>query len=312
MNMRMILRTVFAMIVFPIGIARAEDVQRIAGIGPVGPIVKVQSGFKFTEGPAADAHGNLYFSDIPNNRIHKLDAAGKLSVFREPSGHANGLMINAAGQIVACEMDGRVTATNPDGKTVKILADTFNGKRFNAPNDLVIDRTGGIYFTDPKYRAPEPYPQGTLAFYYRAVDGTVTRVDQDIKNPNGIILSPDEKTLYVIPSSQAEMLAYAVESPGKLGPRRVFCRVKQRPGQSSGGGDGLTIDTKGNLYITTGLGVQVFSSAGKLLGVIRFPEQPANCTFGGKDRKTLYVTARTSLYAAPLEATGHVFPAGKR
>jgi gluconolactonase len=111
---------------------------------------------------------------------------------------------------------------------------------------------------------------------------------------------------------QAEMLAFDVQSPGKLAPQRTFCTLKQAEGQSNGGGDGLTVDTKGNLYITSKLGVQVFSPAGKLLGVIEFPEQPANCTFGGPRNQTLYVTARTSLYAVPMEATGHVFPAGKK
>src|SRR6476619_7020268 len=156
------------------------------------------------------------------------------------------------------------------------------------------------------FRAPTPLPQGVQAFYYRAADGKVTRLGVVEKAPNGIILSPDEKKLYVIPSQQAEMLAYPVEAPGKIGQQRVFCTVKQAAGKSAGGGDGCAMDTKGNLYIATALGVQVFSPQGSLLGVIEFPEQPSNCDFGGKDFKTLYVTARTSVYAVPMEATGHV------
>ena len=126
-----------------------------------------------------------------------------------------------------------------------------------------------------------------------------------------MILSPDEKTLYVIPSQSAEMMAYPVVSPGKVGDGSVYCKLKQRAGQTNGGGDGLTIDTKGNLYITSGLGIQVFDPAGEHLGTIAFPEQPANCDFGGPDMKTLYVTARTSLYAVKMEAQGHVFAAAK-
>jgi gluconolactonase len=194
---------------------------------------------------------------------------------------------------------------------VRALAGTYEGKRFNAPNDLVVDRSGGVYFTDPHFRAPEPLPQAVTAVYYIAAGGKVSRLIDDLKAPNGVILSPDEKTLYVIPSMQEEMMAYPVEAPGKLGKGRVFCRTKQAEGRQGTGGDGLTIDTKGNLYIATGLGLQVFNPHGELLGIIALPEAPANVTFGGKDRKTLYVTARTSLYTAPMEAQGHVFPGGK-
>ncbi|HXT61384.1 MAG TPA: SMP-30/gluconolactonase/LRE family protein [Pirellulales bacterium] len=288
-------------------VGAAADDAPIPGIGPKGEIVKLHTGFAFTEGPAADAHGNVFFSDIPNSRIHKVDAAGKLSIFREPSNHTNGTMFNAEGELVCAEMDGRISAVARDGKTARPLAETYQGNRFNAPNDLVIDRSGGVYFTDPHFRAPEVLPQGVTAVYYIAADGKVSRLIDDLKAPNGVILSPDEKTLYVIPSMQEEMMAYPVEGPGKLGKGRVFCRTKQAEGKQGTGGDGLTIDTKGNLYIATGLGLQVFSAEGKLLGIIAFPEVPANVTFGGKDHRTLYVTARTSLYTAPMEAQGHVF-----
>jgi gluconolactonase len=207
---------------------------------------------------------------------------------------------------------GQVAAYSPDGKERRVLAADYNGKRFNAPNDLVIDRQGGIYFTDPEYSAPKPFPQAIRTFYYLAPDGTVTRlVNKDLPNPNGIILSPDEKTLYLIPTGTADMVAYPVLSPGKIGEGRVFCTLKQREGKSGTGGDGLCIDTNGNLYITSQLGIQVFDPAGKHLGTITFAEQPANCDFGGPDMKTLYVTARTSLYAGKMEATGHRFASGK-
>ncbi|HZV07402.1 MAG TPA: SMP-30/gluconolactonase/LRE family protein [Gemmataceae bacterium] len=287
--------------------AQDEKPERIPGIGPAGPIVKLHTGFKFTEGPAADRNGNVYFSDIPNERIHKVDADGKLSIVREKTNHANGLMLNAKGEIVACEGDGQVAAYSSDGKSRRVLADSYDGKRFNAPNDLVIDKQGGVYFTDPYFGTLKSLPQGKTAVYYLAADGKVSRLIDDLPNPNGIILSPDERTLYVIPSGQAEMMAYAVEAPGKIGKGRVFCTLKQRREGEKGGGDGLTVDVKGNLYITSGLGLQVFAPDGKLLGIIRFPEVPANVTFGGKDLKTLYVTARTSLYTVPMEVEGHLF-----
>lgn len=287
--------------------AEDEKPARIAGIGPAGPIVKLHTGFKFTEGPAADRDGNVYFSDIPNARIHKVDADGKLSVVREKSHSSNGLMVNAKGEIVACEMTGQVVAYSRDGKSRRVLANQYNGKRFNEPNDLVLDKHGGVYFTDPQFLSKKPLPQGKTAVYYIAADGKVTRLIDDLANPNGVILSPDEKTLYVIPSGQAEMMAYPVESPGKLGKGRVFCRLKQQREGGKSGGDGLTVDRKGNLYITSALGLQVFGPHGKLLGILQLPEQPANVAFGGKDLKTLYVTARTSLYTLPMETAGHLF-----
>jgi gluconolactonase len=284
--------------------------DKIPGIGPVSEVVKVKGELEFTEGPASDGRGNLYFSDIPANRIYQLDASGKVSVFLEPSNHTNGLMINRKGTLFACEMDGRLVSIDIPTKKVTAVAATYEGKRFNAPNDLVLDQAGGVYFTDPRFRAPMPLPQEKEAVYYCDAQGKVTRLADNLPAPNGVILSVDEKTLYVIPTMQKEMMAYPVQSPGKLAEGRVFCTLKQPdntpdPGR---GGDGLTIDTKGNLYITSGLGLQVFDAQGKMLGIIEFPEQPANATFGGKENKTLFVTARKSLYSVEMEAQGHAFP----
>ncbi len=285
--------------------------EPIPGLGPTGPVTKLHGDFQFTEGPAGDRLGNVFFSDVPPSKTYKIDGQGKLSVFRDPSNNSNGLMVNAAGELVACEMQGRVVAVSPDGKKVRPLAETYQGKRFNAPNDLVIDRQGGVYFTDPHFLAPQPLPQGVPAVYYISPKLEVTRLIDNLQAPNGVILSPDEKTLYVIPSMQAEMMAYPVEAPGKLGAARVFCTLEQAAGKSNQGGDGLTVDTSGNLYITSALGLQVFNPQGKLLGIISVPEQPANVTFAGPENRTLYVTARTSLYTIPMQATGHVFAAGK-
>lgn len=291
-------------------VATGNAAEPIPGIGPSGEIKKLHGDLKFTEGPAADADGNLFFSDIPADRIYQVKPDGALSVFLEPSHHTNGLMVDAKGRLLACEMDGRIVSIARDSKKVTELAAGFGGKRFNAPNDLVVDRAGGIYFTDPRFRAPMPLPQEKEAFYYLSADGKVTRLGDDLPAPNGVILSPDEKTLYVIPSLQKQMMAYPIQSPGKLGPGKVFCELAQKDPAGNGGGDGLTVDVKGNLYITSGLGLQVFDPSGKKLGTIEFPEQPANVTFGGKDHKTLFVTARTGLYSCPMEIAGHVFPGG--
>lgn len=285
----------------------AKDKAYIPGIGPIGEIKKVQGDFQFTEGTAADIEGNLYFTDIPANRIYKLSNDGKISVFIEPSAHANGLMVVNKHKLLACQMDGQLVSIDLETKEVNVLSVKYQEVRFNAPNDLVVDKTGGVYFTDPRYRAPEPWPQGIEAVYYRNADGVVSRLVENLKAPNGIILSPDRKTLYVIPTMQKEMWAYPVKAPGKLGEGNVFCVLTQPKREDNTGGDGLTVDTKGNLYITSKLGVQVFNPEGELLGIIEFSEQPANVTFGGPDMKTLYVTARTSLYSTPMEAVGYIF-----
>jgi gluconolactonase len=290
--------------------ATAQEVQpkSIEGIGPAGKVERIDGKFDFTEGPVW-VGDSLYFTDIPKARIHRLDGEGKVHVFVENSKRANGLFAHGRGEIYACQMEGRLAAYSIDGKE-RVLVEKFGEHRFNACNDLVIDKVGGVYFTDPAFSAPKPLPQGKTCVYYLGADGQVSRLIEDLPNPNGVILSPDEKTLYVIPSGQAEMMAYSVESPGKLGPGRVFCKLEQAEGQRNGGGDGLTVDRRGNLYITSKLGVQVFTPEAKLLGVIQTPEQPANVTFGGKDLKTLYVTARTSVYKIPMYAEGHKFPAG--
>lgn len=285
--------------------------QDIPGVSPVGEPKRLFTDFAFTEGPAADGEGNLYFTDIPNTTIHKVDAEGKLSVFTKESRHSNGLMV-VGHQLLACEMDGQVVSHDLKSGERKVLVDKHKGVRFNACNDLVMDKTGGIYFTDPRYRAPEPWPQGKEAVYYLSAAGKVTRLLEDHTAPNGVILSPDEKTLYIVPSMEETMWAYPVEAPGKIGPGKVLCRVTQAEGKSNTGGDGLTVDTNGNLYITTGLGLQIFSPEGKQLGIIALPEHPANVTFGGPGNHTLYATARKSLYSVETKATGHVFPGPRK
>ncbi len=309
--MRLLSLSLCALLLLALSLPAGDKTDKIPGLGPTDVEVKLHTGFKFTEGPAADRHGNVYFSDIPNQKIHKVDTQGKLTLFRDKTNRANGLMVNARGEVVACEMAGQVVAYSPDGKKRRVLAGKHDGKRFNAPNDLVIDKQGGIYFTDPEFGAPRPLPQGKTAVYYLSSDGKTTRLIDDLPNPNGVILSPDEKTLYVIPSGQADMMSYPVESPGKIGKGKVFCTLRQPRGRKNTGGDGLTVDVKGNLYITSQLGLQVFDSSGKYLGLIKVPEGPANVKFGGKDFKTLYVTARTSLYTIPMEVAGHQFARGR-
>jgi gluconolactonase len=287
--------------------AAASAAEPISGLGPIGEVELVKGNFQFLEGPTRTPDGSLYFTDIPSETIHVLSTTGTIEVFLKPSGHANGLMYGGKGKLLACQMDGQLVSIDLKSKEIEVLADKYQDKRFNACNDLVIDKQGGIYFTDPRFSAPNPWPQGTEAFYYRAPDGKVTRLGDDMAAPNGIILSPDERTLYVIPSMQRQMLAYTVIEPGKLGERRAFCELKQPQTNNNSGGDGLTVDSAGNVYITSALGVQVYNPAGKLLGIIECPEQPANVTFGGPSSKTLYMTARKGLYRCQMEIAGHQF-----
>lgn len=283
----------------------AQDID-IPGLGVVGGVEKIQGGFQFLEGPTKAPDGTLYFTDIPANKIYKLAASGEIESFFEPSGHANGLMYGGENKLLACQMDGQLVSINLKDSQVEVLAAEFEGKRFNACNDLVIDQQGGIYFTDPRYRAPQPLPQGTEAFYYRHPDGTVVRLGSELPAPNGIALSPDEKTLYVIPSMQSTMMAYPIESPGTIGAGKILCDLKQVDTAKDGGGDGLAVDSQGNLYITSAAGVQVVSPSGKILGVIAVPEKPANCAFGGEGNRTLFITAQTSLYRCSVPVPGNL------
>lgn len=283
-------------------------IQEITGIGQVGPVTRLASGFEFTEGPAFDGEKFLYFTDVAGNTIYRMDLQGNAETFLKPSGYANGLVITKNGKLLCCMMDGRVVAINPADQSTQILGEEFEGTRFNAPNDLVLDRAGGIYFTDPRYRAPEPWPQTVEAVYYRSPNGKIDRVASEMAAPNGVILSPDEKTLYVVPSVQKQVFAFDIGTPGKIRNRRLFCELRQPADKDNSGGDGLSIDVQGNLYVTTDLGIQVVTPSGEVLGVIKLPEQPANCGFGGRDFKTLFATCRTSVYAMEMPIAGHRFP----
>ncbi len=263
--------------------------------GAQGEVHKLSGGFRFTEGPAADRQGNVYFSDIPNNRIHVWTLAGKLKTFREDSGGANGLFFDHDGNLIACEGGARrVTCITPGG-AVTVLADRYQGKRFNSPNDCWVDPQGGIYFTDPRYGKMEGRElSGFWVFYITPDRKQVIKVIDDLVKPNGIIGTKDGKLLYVADPGANRIYAYDIVGQGRVANRRLFCEK---------GSDGMTLDERGNLYITQDQ-VYVFSPEGEQIRAIRTPERPANVCFGGADRKTLFITARTSLYAVKLDVKG--------
>jgi gluconolactonase len=272
---------------------------------------------EFTEGPCLGPDACIYFSDI-GNRIMKFDpAANKTTVFRDPSGRSNGLKFNATGRLVACEGantggNRRISITEKDG-TVKTLADKYNGKRFNSPNDLTIDAKGRVYFTDPRYVGNEPRELDTESVYRIDPDGTVTQITRDVQKPNGIVLSPDQKTLYLAdsnsdPKGHRILLAYPLKEDGTVGlPKKVYDFAADR------GIDGMTVTTEGLIVASAGAGktagVTVFKPDGTKVGFLPMPEDPSNCCFGGKEMRTLYVTAGKSLYRVETNMIGA--PQGK-
>ena len=263
-------------------------------------VKKLFGGLGFVEGPAADQTGNVFFTDIPRSRIHKVSVDGELSTFRENSGGANGLMFDAQNRLVACEGDNRrMTRTEADG-SITVLAERFDNKLLNSPNDLTIAGDGGIYFTDPRYGNRSNMEQPVEGVYHIAPDGTITRVIDDLVRPNGILLTADNKTLYVMDNGTDEVFAYTVQPDGSLTEGRKLADVP--------GPDGLTMDVQGNLYITASTGIVVLSPEGEELTTIPVPEVPANCTFAGPEDRTLYITARTSLYSIRLNIPGQPRP----
>jgi len=273
-------------------------------LAPGATVEKVADGFQFTEGPLW-VDGALLFSDIPANTIYKwTPGMDKAEVWRKPSGNSNGLTLDTAGRLLACEHSTRrVSRTEPDG-TITTLAERYEGKRLNSPNDVVVHSGGGIYFTDPPYGLPNMKEGKELPFsgiYLLRPDGTLVLLDDSLALPNGLAFSPDEKVLYVDDSGLMIIRAYDVQPDGTLTNARRFAELK-RP--KEGVPDGLKVDRYGNVFCTGPGGVWVFNSAGEKLGVIETPEVPANLAWGGDDFKTLYITARTGLYRVQVKTGG--------
>ncbi len=262
-------------------------------------VEKLAGGFSFTEGPAVDSQGNIYFTDIPNNLILIWTLDDNLDTFRLNSGYANGLYFDKDENLLACEREkGQITLTKPNGEYFPI-ATQYNGNRFNQPNDIWPDVKGGVYFSDPVYSSEiQELPQDGMHVYYISPDyKSVLRVCNDLEKPNGIVGTPDGKTLYVTDSQAGKTYKYAIQEDGSLSYKTLFVEF---------GCDGMTIDTAGNVYLTTNGKnvVDIFSPAGNLLESIEVPEKPSNLCFGGKDRNQLYITARTSIYRVELDAKG--------
>ncbi|MCH8047092.1 MAG: SMP-30/gluconolactonase/LRE family protein [Planctomycetes bacterium] len=284
----------------------------------------------FTEGPTVTAYGDILFSDIGNRIMRFEPKSGEVSVWRKNSGKTNGLMFDQQGRLIACEGaaggNRRISITGQDGK-VRTLARSWQGKRFNSPNDLAIDSAGRVYFTDPRYGGDEPREIPFEGVFRVDPDGTVTLVTRDLQKPNGILVSIDGKHLFVAdnnPGKNRHLVSFAITKGGKLAGKKILFDFG-----TGRGIDGMTLDRDGNIYATAGsgaaAGIYVFNPEGKHLAMIPTPGDPTNCVFGiGRDAGTLYITAagpkptekgqerRYALYRVRLKSGGHhIFPKAK-
>ena len=291
------------------------------------PEVQTATTITFTEGPTVYKDGSVFFTDTYGHRIMKLPPDGPFEVFRQPSNRANGLIFDDQWRLIACEGSDaetdnpRVTRTNMETGEIEVLADRYQGKRINQPNDVTFDSQGRLYFSDRPRANPAPDQTNVDAVYRIDLDGTITQilVEPEINKPNGLVISPDDKTFYLIEAEGSEggarmIRAYDLEPDGTVANMRVFHNFY--PGRS---GDGMTIDSEGNLYVAAGLhrrrgtsetldtecGVHVFSPDGTLKQFIPVPEDTiTNCAFGGPDLKTLYVTAGKTLFKFRTDIKG--------
>jgi gluconolactonase len=285
-----------AIALFVFGAAAGNQV-----VAPGAVIEKVSGDFAFTEGPASDSAGNVFFTDQPNDRIMKWDVAdGKLTTWMQPSGRSNGLCFDKAGFLWACaDEKNQLWKISPDKKVTVVVDGKFEGKLLNGPNDVWVAPNGGAYFTDPFYKRDYwtrgPKEQPCEGVYYVAPDGKLSRVVSDLKQPNGIIGTPDGKALYIADIGDKKTYSYTINPDGTLANKTLFCEM---------GSDGMTIDDHGNVYLT-GKGVFVFDKSGKQIAHIEVAEPwTANVCFGGKSMQTLFITASKGLYSLKMQVKG--------
>jgi gluconolactonase len=257
------------------------------------------TGFTFTEGPAVAKDGRVYFTDQPNDRIHIWDEKSGVSLYLEGTRRSNGMYFNAKGQLVACADEKNQLGYFDKNKRFVVIFENYDGKHLNAPNDLWIAPNGGIYFSDPYYQRTwwaddHKEIQDTQGVYFFNTLGKVKRVIDDFEKPNGLIGTPDGKILYVADIQADKTWKYSILTDGSLSNKTFF---------APHGSDGMTIDIKGNIYLTSGK-VWVYNPSGELIEEIEIPEKPANICFGGKKRNILFITARKSIYTLKMRVKG--------
>lgn len=289
-------------IFFASTVSTAQIIDNASIVADNAKVELLGDGFIFTEGPTADKKGNVYFTDQPNNKIHKWSASTKeITVFVEEAGRSNGLYMTDGGYLLACaDMDNQLLSFDQSGKP-KVLVEVVDEKLLNGPNDLWIDPKGGIYFTDPLYkrdywtRDPEMQQDGQHVYYLSPDRQTLTKVDTLLVKPNGIVGTGNGKKLYVADIGDNKTYVYDISKDGSLSNRKVFTEK---------GSDGMTIDRKGNVYLT-GNGVTVFNKKGEEIAHIPIEEEwTANVCFGGLKNKMLFITAKDAVYGLEMKVKG--------
>lgn len=267
---------------------------------------RLATGFVFTEGPLWHPDGYWLFTDVRREpgAIYRLAAGNEPEIHREPSNGSNGLTFDLEGRLIMCEGDGRRMSRREHDGTISAIAEQWDGKRLNRPNDVVCHSDGSIYFTNPGGRVPENEREIDFSGVHRiAPDGTVTAVVTDTEYPNGLAFSPDESILYVTNTREAMYIAaYDVQPDGSVANGRIFADMSSD--EPDGVPDGMKVDSAGNVYSTGPGGCWVFDPSGNHLGIIRLPEIPANCAWGGEDNRTMFFAARTSVYAMRMKIPG--------
>lgn len=299
MKIKTILTIITALFLSSTSTIVCQEKQNIIAAGA--KVELLATDFSFTEGPAVDKKGNVYFTDQPNNKILKWSTNRELSVFLDNSGRANGLYFDKKGNLISCsDMDNELWSIDMKGKH-KVLVTDFDQKKLNGPNDVWVHPKSGIYFTDPFYkrnywtRDPKMQQEGEYVYYLSPDQKKVVKVDTELKQPNGIIGSPDGKLLYVADIKANKTYVYNIQSDGTLSDKKLFTSL---------GSDGMTIDNKGNVYLT-GKGVTVFNSKGEQIEHIAVDANwTANVCFGGKDMKMLFITASQHFYALRMNVKG--------
>jgi gluconolactonase len=268
---------------------------------------RLATGFVFTEGPLWHPDGFYYFVDVRKSMFYRLTPGGKPEVLRDNTGEGNGTTFDLQGRLIMCEGGNRrITRTGADGK-IEVLCDRFEGKRLNRPNDVVCRSDGSIYFTDPGLRVPLAERELPYAAIYRIDQTGAVSMLADFEYPNGLAFSPDERTLYVANTRWAQYIhALEIGADGAMVRRRIFADMSSD--ETDGVPDGMKVDVQGRVYCTGPGGTWVFAPDGTRLGIIRTPEVPANLAFGGPDLRTLFFTARTSVYSLRVKVPGQPHP----
>jgi gluconolactonase len=293
-------RLIFLFCFIPFIFSQPLNAQESGIIADGAELTLISDRFSFTEGPATDEEGNVYFTDQPNDHIWKFSIDGELTLFMDETGRANGMYFDHDGNLLTCsDLNGEIWSITPD-KEVTVLVDNFNGKQLNGPNDLWIDPKGGIYFTDPYYQRnywerTEKEIEEERVYYLTPNRQEILIVENEFVQPNGIIGTPDGKTLYVADIGDSKTYSYTINEDGTLSNKQLFAEL---------GSDGMTIDDQGNIYLT-GRGVTVFNKDGEQIEHIPVPQNwTGNITFIGPDRRTLFITASNSVYTLEMNVQG--------